>query len=176
MHGTTVPGGADDAEHADLAACLTAIDAALTGLLEARDVRGVSGRACPSAARPLARTVNQLMRHPEEIAAFVLPLSRGELVAPRPSPDNLMATALVARHARLRRRTSQTRKIAHGDYSQRIDFMGEVSRAFNSMVALLAERDQNLKAEIARRRQAGADLQRERDLLVSGPVVTFRRG
>lgn len=176
MHGTTVPDGADDAERADLTACLTAIDAALTDLLEGRGVRGVSERACPPATRPLARTVNRLMRHLEEIVAFVVPLSLGELSAPPPSADNLMAGPLVAMHARLSRLTSQTQRVAHGDYSQRIDFMGEFSAAFNSMVALLEEREQNLKDEIARRRQAEADLQRERDLLVSGPVVTFRWG
>ena len=39
-----------------------------------------------------------------------------------------------------------------------------------------AEREKNLKDEIALRRQVEADLQRERDLLVAGPLVTFRWG
>jgi diguanylate cyclase (GGDEF)-like protein/PAS domain S-box-containing protein len=81
---------------------------------------------------------------------------------------------LVEMHARLRQLTRQTQEIARGDYSQRIDFMGEFSEAFNGMVVLLEERERALTDEIARRRQAEDDLQRERDLLVAGPVVTFR--
>ena len=42
------------------------------------------------------------------------------------------------------------------------------------MVTLLEERERTLTDEIARRKQAEDDLQRERDLLVAGPVVTFR--
>ena len=42
------------------------------------------------------------------------------------------------------------------------------------MVVLLEERERTLTDEIARRKQAEDDLQRERDLLVAGPVVTFR--
>ena len=85
-----------------------------------------------------------------------------------------MAVPLVEMHARLRQLTRQTQEIARGDYSQRIDFMGEFSEAFNAMVVLLEERERTLTDEIARRRQAEDDLQRERDLLVAGPVVTFR--
>ena len=111
-----------------------------------------------------------------EIRDFVIPLSRGELSAPQPSADNRMASPLVEMHARLSHLTRQTQEIARGDYSQRIDFMGEFSEAFNAMVVLLEERERALTDEIARRRQAEDDLQRERDLLVAGPVVTFRWG
>src|SRR5665647_2509573 len=65
-------------------------------------------------------------------------------------------------------------EIARGDYSQRVDFMGDFSQAFNSMVQQMAEREQRLKAEIERRHDAEETLQRERDLLIAGPVVTFR--
>ena len=125
-------------------------------------------------AIPLVHTVNRLLRLLEEIVVFVMPLARGELSAPLPSPDNHMAVPLVEMHARLSQLTRQTQEIARGDYSQRIDFMGEFSDAFNAMVVLLEERERTLTDEIARRRQAEDDLQRERDLLVAGPVVTFR--
>jgi diguanylate cyclase (GGDEF)-like protein/PAS domain S-box-containing protein len=115
-----------------------------------------------------------MIRSVQEIREFVLPLSRGELSAPLPSSHNEMAVPLVEMHARLSQLTRQTQEIARGDYTQRIDFMGEFSDAFNSMVVLLEERERTLTEEIARRKQAEADLQRERDLLVAGPVVTFR--
>ena len=176
MHHDTLQQGAGGAERLDLPSCLTAIQGALTDLLEARGVHSVPEAACPPDAQPLVRTVNRLLCQIEEIATLVVPLAAGELSAWRPSPDNLMAAPLLEMHERLSRLTRQTQAIAHGDYSQRVDFMGEFSEAFNSMVALLDEREQSLKAEIARRRQAEADLQRERDLLVSGPVITFRWG
>jgi diguanylate cyclase (GGDEF)-like protein/PAS domain S-box-containing protein len=160
-------------ERGDLETCLREIDTALTGLLEARGFRYVDVAACPEAAIPLARTVNRLFRRLEEIVGFVLPLSRGELSAPLPSPDNTMAAPLVEMRARLSQLTRQTQEIARGDYSQRIDFMGEFSEAFNAMVALLEERERSLTDEIARRRAAEAELQNERDLLAAGPVVTF---
>ncbi len=52
--------------------------------------------------------------------------------------------------------------------------LGDFSDAFNSMVALLQEREESLKAEIAGRALAEEELQRERDLLVRGPVITIR--
>ena len=164
----------EDRERTDLATCLREIDQALTDVLEARGVHYVAEATCSPVALPLVHTVNRMLRQLEEIVRFVLPLSRGELSAPLPPPENLMAAALVEMHARLRQLTRQTQEIARGDYAQRIDFMGEFSEAFNAMVVLLEERERSLIDEIARRRQAEDELQRERDLLVAGPVVTFR--
>ncbi len=158
----------------ELETCLADMDHALTEMLETRAAVYVSENTCAAAALPLVRTVNRMIRLIEEIGLFVVPLARGELAAPLPSPDNKMARPLIEMHDRLSYLTRQTQEIARGDYSQRIDFMGEFSTAFNSMVVLLEERERSLRDEIARRRQAETDLQRERDLLVAGPVVTFR--
>ena len=158
----------------ELETCLADMDHALTEMLETRAAVYVSENTCAAAALPLVRTVNRMIRLIEEIGLFVVPLARGELAAPVPSPDNKMARPLIEMHDRLSYLTRQTQEIARGDYSQRIDFMGEFSTAFNSMVVLLEERERSLRDEIARRRQAETDLQRERDLLVAGPVVTFR--
>jgi diguanylate cyclase (GGDEF)-like protein/PAS domain S-box-containing protein len=163
----------EDRDRHDLQTCLTEIDETLADLM-AGNVRYVGESTCSPVALPLVHTVNRMIRLIEEIAAFLMPLSRGELSAPLPSSDNTMAVPLVEMHARLRHLTHQTQEIARGDYSQRIDFMGEFSEAFNAMVVLLEEREGALTDEIARRRQAEDDLQRERDLLVAGPVVTFR--
>ncbi len=164
----------EDRDRSDLAACLREIDEALTELLEARAFHYVGEACCPVVAIPLVQTVNRLLRLLEEIVHFVMPLSHGELSAPFPSPDNKMAAPLVEMHACLSQLTRQTQEIARGDYSHRIDFMGEFSDAFNAMVVLLEERERTLTDEIARRRQAEDDLQHERDLLVAGPAVTFR--
>jgi two-component system sensor kinase len=58
-----------------------------------------------------------------------------------------MAGALKALQANLRHLTWQTQMIARGDFSQRVDFMGEFSESFNTMVlSLAASRDQLLAA------------------------------
>jgi PAS domain S-box-containing protein len=49
------------------------------------------------------------------------------------------AGALKALQANLRHLTWQTSRVAKGDYSQRVDFMGEFSLAFNSMILRLQE-------------------------------------
>jgi len=164
----------EDRDRTDLQACIAEIDRALCDLLEGRGLHVIAESTCSPAALPLARTVNHFIRMLAEIRDFVIPLSRGELSVPQPSPDNRMAGPLVEMHARLSQLTRQTQEVARGDYTQRIDFMGEFSEAFNSMVTLLEERERTLTDEIARRKQAEDDLQRERDLLVAGPVVTFR--
>ncbi len=164
----------EDRDRHDLQACIEEIDAALSDLLEGRGVRLIQESTCSGAALSLAHTVNALMRVLVEIRDFVLPLAKGELSAPLPSPGNRLAGPLVEMHAQLSRLTRQTQEIALGDYSQRIDFMGEFSEAFNSMVMLLEQRERALVDEIALRARAEAELQRERDLLVAGPVVTFR--
>jgi len=85
-----------------------------------------------------------------------------------------MAVPFVEMHRSLSRLTWQAEQVARGDYSQRSDFIGDFSRAFNTMIEQLAEREGDLRAEITRRRQTEERLQLERDLLVSGPLVTFR--
>ena len=154
--------------------CLAAVQRVLDDVLAAQTPQRIPEDGCSAQALPLVRSANRLVHFMEELAAFVLPLTRGELSAPLPSPDNYMATPFKELHARLSELTWQADQVARGDYSQRIAFMGEFSRAFNSMVELLAEREQSLKTEIARRQRAEEVLQHERDLLVAGPLVTFR--
>ena len=155
-------------------ACIDAVKRVLDDILEARTPQPISEDGCTAQALPLVRSANRLVHFMEELAAFVLPLTRGELSVPQPSRDNYMAAPFKELHSRLSELTWQANEIARGDYSQRIDFMGEFSQAFNSMVVLLAEREQSLKTEIAGRRRAEEVLQHERDLLVAGPLVTFR--
>jgi diguanylate cyclase (GGDEF)-like protein/PAS domain S-box-containing protein len=158
----------------DAAECLDAVRGVLDDLLSARTPKRIAPASCPAEARPLVEAVDRLVGFMEELAVFVLPLAHGDLSAPRPSPDNAMAAPFVELHTHLSRLTWQAGEIARGDYSQRVDFMGDFSQAFNAMVERLAEREQRLEAEIGRRHEAEATLQRERDLLVAGPVVTFR--
>jgi len=151
-----------------------AVGVVLDDLLAARTPKRIAESSLPEEALPLVHAVNRLVGFMEELAVLVLPLAHGDISAPMPSPDNAMAAPFVELQGHLSRLTWQAGEIARGDYSQRVDFMGDFSHAFNSMVQQLAEREQRLKAEIERRHDAEETLQRERDLLIAGPVVTFR--
>lgn len=57
-----------------------------------------------------------------------------------------LAAALKSLQANLRHLTWQVQEVAKGDFTQRVDFMGEFSSAFNSMVIQLKQAIDNLKA------------------------------
>jgi len=75
-------------------------------------------------------------------------LSRGVLNGKLPSRNNEIASPLKSLHASLKHLTWQTQQIAQGDYSQRVEFLGDFSVAFNMMVEQLAERQQKLESKI----------------------------
>ena len=67
-------------------------------------------------------------------------LSIGDLACKLPERGNEIASPLKSLHASLKHLTWQAQRIALGDYSQRVEFMGEFSDAFNTMTEQLAER------------------------------------
>jgi len=71
------------------------------------------------------------------IRELALTLSRGDLSA-KLSGRGFVAAHLKALQANLRHLTWQTKRIAQGDLIQRVDFMGDFSDSFNSMVEALA--------------------------------------
>ncbi len=107
------------------------------------------GSPPPPALPGSADQQDRLARLLAEVRAaqgFALAVSQGDL-SPTLQAKGLMAGALKALQAGLRHLTWQTQMISRGDFSQRIDFMGEFSESFNSMVAgLAAARDQLLAA------------------------------
>ncbi len=82
--------------------------------------------------------ISRLLSDMLALQGLALSMSKGDLSQPAKIPG-LMAGSLKALQAGLRHLTWQTRMIAGGDLSQRVDFMGEFSESFNSMVARLAE-------------------------------------
>jgi len=75
---------------------------------------------------------------------FTLAISRGDLNQSL-AVKGRMAGSLRSLQASLRHLTWQTQQIAKGYFSQRVDFMGEFSAAFNHMTASLARTDLELK-------------------------------
>jgi len=80
---------------------------------------------------------------------FLYAASKGDLSGQVPF-RGYVAGALKTLQANLRHITWQTKVIASGDFTQRIDFMGEFSESFNSMVMQL---DHTLK-ELVRKEEA----------------------
>lgn len=89
--------------------------------------------------RRFARQANQFIIEYASIQPFLFALSRGELDYEAP-PNGRMALLHCAKNlqANLRHLTWKTQQVAKGDFSQRVDFMGEFSKSFNMMVEVLA--------------------------------------
>ena len=79
---------------------------------------------------------------------FALALANGDLSQPLHTRGRL-AGALKSLQANLRHLTWQTQRVAAGDFSQRIEFMGEFAEAFNAMVARLSQTLDELRAREA---------------------------
>ncbi len=115
--------------------------------------------------RGLVDAVNRLIGFMAETQAFVLPLSRGELHSVSFSPANYLASPFKELVSRLKHLTWQAEQVTQGDYAQRVDFMGEFSTAFNSMVEALARNERELKDKIAQLEEALSHVRRLEGLL-----------
>ncbi|MCL2639526.1 MAG: sensor domain-containing diguanylate cyclase [Phycisphaerales bacterium] len=82
------------------------------------------------------------------IRNVLLQFSRGDFDSDL-SGRNVFVAALKALQANLRHLTWQVKEVSHGDFSLRVDFMGEFSTAFNSMVEQLDQTLTDLKTREA---------------------------
>ncbi len=83
---------------------------------------------------------------------FTLALANGDLTASLQGVSGPLAGSLKSHQAGLKHLTWQASRVAAGDFSQRVDFLGEFSTAFNSMVSELAESHRTM-AELNQRLQ-----------------------
>lgn len=96
----------------------------------------------------LGEALNQLIDFIQEIHKIIIPLSRGELRDIKIQSTNFLASPFKELHSRLLHLTWQATQVARGDYEQRVDFMGDFSEAFNSMVISLDQNEKMLKKKI----------------------------
>lgn len=116
--------------------------------------------------QPVGEAINYIGQCVEEINQFALNLSTGNLEAPVPSRSNYLGGRLKELHAMLSHLTWQAQQVTKGDYSQRVNFMGEFSEAFNTMILRLEEREKQLKNEIEKNKlRAKATLESNKLLL-----------
>jgi len=99
--------------------------------------------------------LNELFAYVQEVHAFIVPLAHGNINDIRlPHTRNFFSSPFKELHSRLVHLTWQASRVAQGDYSQRIDFMGDFSDAFNTMIESLSRNEQELKIKIAELEQA----------------------
>jgi signal transduction histidine kinase len=95
--------------------------------------------------REFLTVVNEFIESFSEAQLFAQALSNGQLNHSLPKPYNLLSSSFKQLHSQLIHLTWQAERIAAGDYNQRVDFMGDFSKAFNSMIVKLADREKDLK-------------------------------
>jgi len=105
----------------------------------------------PSEAPPECEVrdeLTQLVAYLGELSRFTRSMADGNLSATVRLRGSL-AGALKGLHANLRHLTWQTQEVAAGDFTQRVDFLGDFSVAFNRMVEALAHARDELTAKNA---------------------------
>ena len=84
-------------------------------------------------------------------------LSTGNLDVEFPPKENYLCATLKNLHANLSHLTWQANQIACGDYSQKVAYLGDFSRAFNIMIAQLKEREE-LSRRIVEEKERRAEM------------------
>ncbi len=97
---------------------------------------------------------------------FITSLSKGNLSVVPPPIDNPIAAPAKALQGSLRHIAWQTKQVAKGNYSQHLDFMGEFTDGFNTMVAQLSERTQKLEHAKICAEEKNIELSQTRDLFL----------
>ncbi len=82
---------------------------------------------------------NRFVAEYQTLAGAMHALSRGDLDVNAPAGKMHVLQSFKNLHANLRHLTWKTQQIAGGDLSQHVDFMGDFSKAFNSMTQQLRE-------------------------------------
>lgn len=121
----------------------------------------------PEEFQNLGKGMQFLAECVREERAYTLALAKGDLSLRQPNAENVLAAPVKELQASLRHLAWQTEQVAKGDYSQRVDFMGEFSTAFNTMTEQLSERTAGLIAERKLVEEKNRELQQNLDLLLA---------
>jgi PAS domain S-box-containing protein/putative nucleotidyltransferase with HDIG domain len=139
--GTVIDTGNQAAAEKALLAALSAPGAELEPALKALEDVWFSGMVpkAPVPCQPdqqarLSRFLNEILA----VQEFATALAKGDL-SQSLKFKGIMAGGLKSLQASLRHLAWQTKLIGKGDFSQRIDFMGEFSESFNTMIRHLEE-------------------------------------
>ena len=99
---------------------------------------------------------------------FAYQLGRGEInIDPLSKGGLIIGQSLKELHASLKNLTWTTKRIASGDFSQRVSFMGEFSEAFNSMAQQLSTNSQEQKELTENLRNQIKEMERTRRAMLN---------
>lgn len=121
----------------------------------------------PADFRKLGMGMQQLAEWVLEEREFAKAMAKGDLSKEPPKVENILAASMKELQGALRHLAWQTQQVAKGDFSQRVDFMGDFSRAFNSMTAQLSERTESLVQEKKRVELMNRELEKNLELLLA---------
>ncbi len=106
---------------------------------EIPDTLNVQGPQVSEDVVRLADAVNSLIKNYADSQHFLGSLSEGRLDVDPPR-RNFLISSFKQLHAHLKHLTWQTQQVARGDLNQKVDFLGDFSVAFNSMIDALKEK------------------------------------
>jgi PAS domain S-box-containing protein len=113
---------------------------AIKSFIQGKVPQKIENRECESdEIRELSEITNKLIDVIAESDQFIESLAKGHLNV-TPPPRNLLISQYKQLHSNLKHLTWQAQQVAKGDYSQKIDFLGEFSEAFNAMVLSLRQK------------------------------------
>lgn len=113
--------------------------------------------------RQLSKYVNNLISEYADFSRALFDISRGDLESASPKGRMQVLQSLKNLHANLRHLTWKTQQIAKGDFSQRVDFMGAFSEAFNAMTLQLKEAFETIERQNRDLAEANRIIQEEKD-------------
>lgn len=113
--------------------------------------------------RQVLTYVNRFLAEYVEVADALHQVSEGDLEAASPRGRTRAAMALKALQSNLRHLTFKTQRIASGRLEERVDFMGEFSKAFNSMTQQLKDSFEAIEQRNEELRVANEVIQEEKE-------------
>lgn len=129
--------------------------AVLTALLQGKIPAKVETKALADQRDiALGETLNRFIGLMQDNMRIIENLSQGRLLDIKIEHTNYLASPFKELHSRLLHLTWQARQVASGDYQQRVDFMGDFSEAFNTMIVALECNENALRRKIEELEQA----------------------
>ncbi|MCL2810339.1 MAG: ATP-binding protein [Clostridia bacterium] len=108
---------------------------------------------------PIIEAINHIILSLREISALAQDLSEGQLDTTVFSRTNYLSSVFKELRAKLKHLSWQAKQVQHGDYSQRLEYFGELSDSVNSMIEELDAREQKLIQQKENYRQLSETMQ-----------------
>ncbi|MBN1534394.1 MAG: SpoIIE family protein phosphatase [Spirochaetes bacterium] len=127
------------------------VTAALSDVLNGRDPRllEIPPHLAATEFGQMLEYFNRFMAEYLVMSEFAGSIARGELDFEPPRGRMAVLSGLKTLQSHLRHLTYKTQRIAQGDLAQQVDFIGDFSRAFNSMTSQLRDAFERIDAQRA---------------------------